>query len=78
MGSLVVDDPLGAEMERIMDPVEIRDRKGRVLGLFQPLTKAPLVLPSDQCPHTEDELRRSLEQSGGRSLADIWKSLGRS
>lgn len=78
MSPLVVDDPLGAEMEKIMDPVEVRDRKGRVLGLFQPLIKKPLVLPSDQCPYAEEQLQQSLEQSGGRSLAEIWKSLGRS
>jgi hypothetical protein len=34
--------------------------------------------PSDQCPYTDEELEEMRrDRSGGRTLAEIWKELGR-
>jgi hypothetical protein len=34
--------------------------------------------PSDQCPYTEEELEEMRrDRSGGKTLAEIWKELGR-
>ncbi|HBI46573.1 MAG TPA: hypothetical protein DDY78_27520 [Planctomycetales bacterium] len=31
----------------------------------------------DQCPYTEEDLRRHMEEPGGSTLEEIWRRLGR-
>jgi hypothetical protein len=78
MPKLIVDDALGSKLDTCATPVELCDKTGRLLGHFFPVphTKA-ISLPADGCPHTEDELVAMRNESGGRPLVEIWKSLGR-
>ena len=50
-------------------PVEFIDENGNTI--------ATVVTPvADDCPHTEEELRRILREERARPLSEIWKSLG--
>ena len=78
MTRVVVDDVLRARLAGLMDQVELCDESGRVLGHFIPKEGPPgPSADADGCPYTPEELRRFQQEAGGRSLAEIWKDLGR-
>ncbi len=37
---------------------------------------AAAVLAADECPHSPGELQTMRAEQGGRTLSEIWKSLG--
>ena len=69
-------------MTRITIPVEIINQVRAATGPIefvdeQGKTVATGVTPAhDDCPHSEDDLRRILRDEPARPLAEIWKSLG--
>jgi hypothetical protein len=73
MNQIVVDSPLGAKFQELVQPAEVVDAAGRRLGLFVPsrATGAP-----DDCPYSAEDLERMRGEPGGRTLPEIWKSLG--
>jgi len=78
MPELIVDDTLGSKLDTCETPVELRDKAGRLLGHFYPVRHTKTISrPEDGCPHNEDELVAMRNETGGRPLAEIWKSLGR-
>jgi len=73
MNRITVDDSLKSRLHGAVEPVEVCDADGQMLGHFVPI--AAFGRP-DGCPYSTDELTRMRDEDGGRSLADIWKSLG--
>ncbi len=73
MNRITVDDALKSRLDGVVEPVEVCDAQGRMLGHFVPI--AALVGP-DACPYSADELTRMRGEDGGRTLTEIWKSLG--
>ena len=73
---VVVDESVSRQLDALDDPVDVCDRDGRVLGRFLPMRQSFTPLPSDECPYTPDELRAMQRETGGRSLSEIWESLG--
>ena len=62
-----------------MEPIEICDASGRVVGHFllaSDYQKLLCAAAEAACPYSEEELEQLRQQSGGRSLAEIWNSLG--
>ncbi len=79
MPKLIVDDALGSKLDACAAPVELCNQAGRLLGQFIPVRHMQTISrPSDGCPRTEDELVAMRNETGGRPLSEIWKSLGRS
>ena len=80
MGKLTLDSDLRNKLGSLGAPVEFCDEAGHVVGHFLP---APLyedlfyAALAAESPHTKEELKRRHAERGGRSLAEIWKSLGR-
>lgn len=80
MGKLTLDSDLRDKLSTLDEPIELCDEAGRVLGhflptpLYQDLYYAALAADG---PHTKEELKQRHQERGGRSLAEIWKSLGR-
>ena len=78
MEQLVIDAALKARLLDLKVPLELKDETGHILGHFTPSFR-----PADAdelmktCPHTEEELEQFRREPGGRTLAEIWKSLGR-
>ncbi|MBW3599534.1 MAG: hypothetical protein KY475_19955 [Planctomycetes bacterium] len=78
MTQITVDDLLSNTLCELQEPVELCDASGRTLGQFVPTSSLPLVKESDNCPYTEEELQEMRKaKGGGRTLAEIWKDLGR-
>lgn len=80
MSKLTLDPDLQSKLNGLNEPIEICEESGRTVGHFLPtavydeLFYAALAAES---PHSKDELKRRHNETGGRSLAEIWKSLGR-
>jgi hypothetical protein len=73
MNKIMVEGPMKAQLDGLAVPVEVVDETGRWLGHFVP---AAATLAADECPHSPDELERMHVEKGGRTLSEIWKSLG--
>lgn len=79
MSRLIVSDAFSNQLDRITLPVELCDQSGKALGHFVPSGFSwNDVLAGDGCPYTTEDLASMRQESGGRSLGEIWRSLGRS
>ena len=77
MVRLVVDDAFRQQLEQLNTPVDLCDVSGRVLGQFIPQDDFDYQQAiADGCPYSEEELRKARNETGGRSLAEIWRELG--
>jgi hypothetical protein len=72
MKQIVVSSALQAELAGLTGPVELVDAEGVPVGQFAPRF---IKLADDQCPYSEEELKRMRAARGGRPLAEIWQSL---
>jgi len=79
MGKVILDDVLRAKLNGLSEQMEVCDESGRTLGHFLPADLYQQIIYScDYCPYTEEEIQQSLQDPGGRPLAEFWKSLGQS
>ena len=76
MTKVTVDEPLLSKLDSFTVPVVLCDKSGRTLGHFVPICTAGQAAPDD-CPYTEEELVLMQQETGGHTLEEIWKSLGR-
>ena len=69
MTQLILDASALAILPKLTESVELLDESGKTLGHFHPAPRRvqPLV--------SEEELRRRVQQGGGRPLADILADL---
>jgi hypothetical protein len=78
MQRVVIDADLRARLRNLSEPLEFEDESGNVVGHYLPTFK-----PADAdglmktCPYSEEELERFRSEPGGRTLAEIWRRLGR-
>jgi hypothetical protein len=72
MNRIIVSDALKSELDSLFAPVELVDMTGSPIGQFVPHF---VKWEHDGCPYSESELEQARAERGGRSLADIWKSL---
>ena len=78
MSKVIVDEELRAKLNGLSEGVELCDPMGRTIGyVVSPASYERLVYAwlREQVP--EDEVKKMLEapKQGGRTLAEIWKSL---
>ncbi|HEX6962667.1 MAG TPA: hypothetical protein VF175_12420 [Lacipirellula sp.] len=73
MTQITIDDSLSKQLGQIAHTVEILNSAGLSLGHFVPAFKPH---PEDNCPYSLEELARMRSGKGGRTLSEIWKSLG--
>jgi hypothetical protein len=77
MDKLVIDPALRAQFPNLAGPVEFCDEAGKTLGHFLPAdVYREFLLAWVNANITEEELERRRQEPGGRTLAEIWKSLG--
>jgi hypothetical protein len=79
MTKIVVDEPLRSKLHDLKDPAELCDESGQTVGHFLPpqLYHSLLYKALEEPGLTPEEIERRLAKPGGRSLAEIWKRLGR-
>jgi hypothetical protein len=74
-----LDPELRARLNGLDEEVEIRDEAGITVGHYVPegiYRKMLYAAVEAACPYSKDELERMRRETGGRPLAEIWKSLG--
>jgi hypothetical protein len=78
MTKVMVDDAIRAKLNGLNGQIEFCDRSGESLGHFLPNNLYKELLAAWAKVHiTDEEVQRARQQTGGRPLAEIWKSLGR-
>jgi hypothetical protein len=74
---VVVDESLRTRLHDLDGIVKLCDESGQVVAHVLPV-QVPLILLEGlrKCPHTEEELERSRQETGGKTLDEILKGLG--
>jgi hypothetical protein len=76
---VTIDPELRAKLNGLNEQLEVCDENGHTLGHFLPADvyrKLFYHALATESPHSAEELERRHKLGGGRSLAEIWKSLG--
>jgi len=69
-----LDESLLSILENATDPVVIRAKDGRILGVFEPAKPSAGAIKS---PFTDDEIREmQRNKGGGMPLSEFWKKMG--
>ncbi len=78
MSGLIVDGATGEKLAKAEGMLPIRDRSGKVLGVFQPFYRPKNSQEAkDLSPFSDEEIERLRSERGGRPLSEIWKDLER-
>ena len=84
MPTIVVDAALRAQLHGLTEELTFCDETGRILGHYFPTENTDaddddpiIVLPQDQCPYTQEKLREMMKATGGTTLKEFWKKMGR-
>jgi hypothetical protein len=80
MSKIILDSDLKAKLNGLNEQFEVCDPDGRVLGRFLPegvYRQLLYRLAEAQCPYTPDELEAMRAETGGQTLADFWRGLGK-
>jgi hypothetical protein len=79
MSKVILDPSLRAKLNNLEHELEHCDEHGHTLGHFLPAAVYQELLLAWADAHiTEEELERRRREPRGRTLAEIWKSLGQS
>ena len=79
MTQIVIDELLRSKLNGCQEEVSFVDDKGQPLGHFLPegiYRKLLYAWVESQCPYSKEELERRKQETGGRSLKEIWERLG--
>lgn len=78
MTRVTVDESLRSRLNTFTEHLELCDESGRTIGRFLPeATYRKLLYSSVESRFSAEETERRRQEKGGRSLAEIWQSLGR-
>ena len=76
MTRIMISDAFANQVSGLTSTVEVCDASGQVLGIFTPRAAEDISACHDVVsPLSEAEVKRRLAEPGGRSLAEIWKTL---
>jgi hypothetical protein len=70
MTQILLDANLAGRLKASPSPLELCDPNGEIVGHFTPVKKAKIEIP-----FTEEEIRESRRQTGGRPLSEILADL---
>jgi hypothetical protein len=77
MTRIVADLALRRQLNGLKSPVEVCDESGRTMGHYLPEADYKALLYSTiDLPLSQEEITRRRQERGGRTLSEIWKSLG--
>jgi hypothetical protein len=78
MSKVILDDVLRSKLNGFTDELELCDEAGQTVGHFVPADMYKEMLYAWlNAQITDEEIEQLRQQNGGRPLAEIWKSLGR-
>jgi len=70
MTTIVLDRQTADRAKKVRDQAEVRDEEGRLLGTFLPASD-----PRYDCPFTDEEIQKALDEPGGKPLRQILEEL---
>jgi hypothetical protein len=79
MSKVTLDNDLRAKLSGLKKPLEICDESGQTVGHFLPSAlykKFAYAALAAECSYSAEDLARMHQETGGGSLADLWKQLG--
>ena len=79
MSKITLDATLRSKLNGLNQALEICDETGDTVGHFLPAgvyQKMLYRIAEAQCPQTPEQLAAMRKETGGKTLAEIWKSLG--
>jgi hypothetical protein len=78
MSKLILDEALREKLNGLESTVEVYTEADQPVGYFVPRDEyLKLFYAWANAQVTDEELERADQEPGGRTLAEIWKSLGR-
>ena len=78
MTQVQVDQSLKEKLGGLDESVELCGPDGRILGRFLPEDEyRQMLYGSVEIPYSEEEIARRRAETGGCSLDEIWKRVGR-
>jgi hypothetical protein len=78
MKQIVVNHEIRSKLATLESAAELCDDSGKVLGLVVPLNSTNgSCLARNEPQWTQDEIQRRRQEPGGRTLAEIWRRLGK-
>ena len=78
MPQVTIDESLKQKLGGFDEPVELCGPDGRILGRYLPEDQYREILyGSVEIPYSDEEITRRRAETGGCSLEEIWKRLGR-
>jgi hypothetical protein len=80
MVKITLDAELREKLSGLNEPVELCDELGHSVGRFLPTAMFDdlwYAALAERSGEPKEELRQAHAEEGGRTLAEIWKSLGR-
>ncbi len=77
MSRVILDPELRSKLNGLNEQLEVCDEAGKTLGHFLPESLyRELLLCWSKANLSDEELARRRQEPRGRTLAEIWKSLG--
>jgi hypothetical protein len=77
MTKVILDAALRAKLNGLQSQLELCDESGHTLGYFVPAGNPGVAAtPLFHSPISAQEIERRRKETGGRTLAEIWASLG--
>ena len=78
MSKIIIDDTLRAKLNGLNSETEFCDESGKTLGHYVPSDLfARMLYAWAKSQITDAEIEAASREPGGRTLAEIWQSLGR-
>lgn len=78
MKYITADESMRDHLHGILEPVEVRDENGKVLGVFQPCVTPELLAAYEKAKRLIDldKVRAvTADDDKGSSLEDVWKRI---
>jgi hypothetical protein len=77
MTRVVIDQSIRAKFNDLAEQIELCDETGRTLGYFvPPEMHRELIRAWAIAEVSDEELERRRQEPGGKTLQEIWRSLG--
>jgi hypothetical protein len=78
MSGITVSDAFISQVSALPEPTPLLDSQGHMIGTFVPVI-TPRYSPNGVCnsPISDEELERNRQETGGMTLAEFWKKMGR-
>ena len=81
MSKITLDAALRSKLNGLNEELEVCDESGETVGHYMPreaYRKMLYLIAELQYPRTKEELAELRKQTGGMTLAEFWKKMGRS